>query len=160
MSLGTTKLKKIGMIPSIIGAALAFAGCMMINWAATDIKGTPNPDRIVPMDPKNLTFYIVLCVVMIVLSIVIFLCLPKVEKGEKCYIETKYQLFLLLLPFWRSVSCSLTCHCLDGGMRSSTTSREIRSRWTVLSGLSGSHSCSRMRRRGQTWCVCSGTHLR
>lgn len=99
MSLGTTRLKKIGMIPSILGAALAFAGCMMINWAATDIKGTPKPDRIVPMDPKNLTFYIVLCVAIIVLSVVIFLCLPKVEKGEKCYIETKYQLFLLLLPF-------------------------------------------------------------
>ena len=99
MSLGTTKLKKIGMIPSIIGAALAFAGCMMVNWAAADIKGTPKPDRIVPMDPKNLTFYIVLCVAMIVLSVVILLCLPKVEKDEKCYIETKYQLFLLLLPF-------------------------------------------------------------
>ncbi len=99
MSLGTTKLKKIGMIPSIMGAALAFAGCMMVNWAAADIKGTPKPDRIVPMDPKNLTFYIVLCVAMIVLSVVILLCLPKVEKDEKCYIETKYQLFLLLLPF-------------------------------------------------------------
>ena len=46
MSLGTTKLKKIGMIPSIIGAIVAFAGCMMINWAAADIKGTPKPDRI------------------------------------------------------------------------------------------------------------------
>ena len=99
MSLGTTKLKKIGMIPSMIGAVLAFAGCMMVNWAATDIKGTPKPDRIVPMEPKNLSFYIALCVVMLVLSIVILLCLPKVEKNEKCYIETKYQLFLLLLPF-------------------------------------------------------------
>lgn len=99
MSLGTTKLKKLGMIPSMIGAVLAFAGCMMVNWAATDIKGTPKPDRIVPMEPKNLSFYIALCVVMLVLSIVILLCLPKVEKNEKCYIETKYQLFLLLLPF-------------------------------------------------------------
>ncbi len=99
MSLGTTKLKKIGMIPSMIGAVLAFAGCMMVNWAATDIKGTPKPDRIVPMEPKNLSFYIALCVLILVLSIVILLCLPKVEKNEKCYIETKYQLFLLLLPF-------------------------------------------------------------
>lgn len=99
MSLGTTKLKKFGMIPSMIGAVLAFAGCMMVNWAATDIKGTPKPDRIVPMEPKNLSFYIGLCVVILVLSIVILLCLPKVEKNEKCYIETKYQLFLLLLPF-------------------------------------------------------------
>ncbi|MBO5030405.1 MAG: sugar ABC transporter permease [Lachnospiraceae bacterium] len=99
MSLGTNKLKKIGMIPSVLGSVLALAGCLMINWAATDIKGTSNPDRIKPLDPGSLTFYIVLCVILIVLSVVIFLLLPKVEKGEKCYIETKYQLFLLLLPF-------------------------------------------------------------
>lgn len=99
MSLGTNKLKKFGLIPSIAGSVLAFAGCMMINWAATDIKGTPKPDRITPLEPANLTFYIVLCAAMLVLSVVIFLFLPKTGKEEKCYIETKYQLFLLLLPF-------------------------------------------------------------
>lgn len=99
MSLGTNKLKKIGLIPSTFGAIVALVGCLMINWAATDIKGTPKPDRINPMNPSNLTFYIVLCVIMLVLSVMIFIFLPKVEKDEKCYIETKYQLFLLLLPF-------------------------------------------------------------
>ena len=64
MSLGTNKLKKIGMIPATLGAIVALAGCLMINWAATDIKGTPKPDRINPIDPSSLTFYIVLCVLM------------------------------------------------------------------------------------------------
>lgn len=99
MSLGTNKLKKIGMIPSILGSVLALAGCFMINWAATDIKGTPKPDKIKPMDPSNLMLYIIICVAMLILSVVILLLLPKVQKDEKCYIETKYQLFLLLLPF-------------------------------------------------------------
>lgn len=99
MSLGTNKLKKIGMIPSILGSILALAGCFMINWAATDIKGTPKPDKINPMEPGNLTFYIIICAVLLILSVIILLLLPKVQKDEKCYIETKYQLFLLLLPF-------------------------------------------------------------
>lgn len=99
MSLGTNRLKKLGMIPSIAGSVLALAGCFMVNWAATDIQGTSNPGKVEPLEPSGLTFYIVLCIVMLVLSLVILFLLPKVEKGEKCYIETKYQLFLLLLPF-------------------------------------------------------------
>lgn len=99
MSLGTNKLRKLGALPSVIGAAVALAGCFMINWAANDIQGTPNPDRVVPLKPAMLSLYIIISVLILVLSVVIFLLLPKVEKEEKCHMETKYQLFLLFLPF-------------------------------------------------------------
>lgn len=99
MSLGTNKLKKIGMLPLIGGSALALAGCFMINWAATDIQGTPKPDKIKPLEANGLMIYIAISVLMIALSLIIFFLLPKVKKEEKCYIETKYQLFLLFLPF-------------------------------------------------------------
>lgn len=99
MSLGSNKLKKIGLIPSAIGAVVAVIGCFMINWAANDIQGTPNPDRVEPMKPGAIMVFMIISIALLVLSVVIFFLLPKVEKGEKCHIETKYQLFLLFLPF-------------------------------------------------------------
>lgn len=99
MSLGNTKLKRVGLIPTIIGGIVALAGCFMINWAAGDIQGTPKPEKIKPMSSEGLGIYIAVCVLLIVLSIVIFFLLPKAQKEEKYYIETKYQLFLLFLPF-------------------------------------------------------------
>ena len=99
MSLGSNKLKKLGTIPSVVGAAAALIGCFMINWAANDIQGTPNPDRVEPMKPASITLFIVIAVLILVISAAIFVLLPKVGKDDKCHIETKYQLFLLFLPF-------------------------------------------------------------
>lgn len=99
MSLGSNKLKKIAMIPAGIGGIVSLVGCFLIRWAANDIQGTSNAKRVEPMMPGSIYFFLALAAVILALSCTIFFLLPKVEKSEKCQMETKYQLFLLFLPF-------------------------------------------------------------
>lgn len=99
MSLGNNKLKKLGTLPSFVGAAVALVGCYLIRWAATDIKGTPKPDKIDPLEPNGFVLYIAISAIVLVFSVIIFFMIPKVSKEEKCAMQTKYQLFLLFLPF-------------------------------------------------------------
>lgn len=98
-SAGNNKMKKIGNIILIAGSSIALGGCFGIQWAQKDIQGTPNPTKVVPLAPNGLTIFIVVAALILVLSIVTLVLLPKVEKGEKFHMESKYKLFLLILPF-------------------------------------------------------------
>lgn len=99
MSLGNIKLKRYGIGASVLGSIVALVGSFVVKWAALDIQGTPRPERIVPLQPNSLILFIILPILMAVLAVIIFFMLPKTEKTDKCFMETKYQLFLLFLPF-------------------------------------------------------------
>lgn len=99
MSLGNNKMRKAGMLTAIIGSVLAVAGCFVVKWAALDIQGTPKPGKIKPLQPSSIWIFIIISIVLLILSVALFALTPNAEKEEKYHMETKYQLFLLLLPF-------------------------------------------------------------
>lgn len=99
MSLGNNKMRKTGMLIATVGSVLAVTGCFTVKWATMDIQGTPKPSKIKPLQPSSIWIFIVLSIILLVLSIALLLMTQKAKKEEKYHMETKYQLFLLLLPF-------------------------------------------------------------
>lgn len=99
LSPGYLKMKRHGNILSIIGTITALVGSYGIRWAQIDIKGTPNPDKVQPMESNSLLVFAALAILILLTSILLFILVPKPEKNEKYEMETKYKLFLLILPF-------------------------------------------------------------
>ena len=100
MSLGNLKLKRFGNWFGIGGAAAMLLGLGGIYLAYSQIAQTTKPDRVAPNYPltNNLIFIIVGAVVLI-LTLVIQLLLPKAEKEDKFEMESRFKLFLMFLPF-------------------------------------------------------------
>lgn len=99
LSPGCLKMKKQGNILSVIGTVLALIGAYGIRWAQIDIKGTSNPDKVQPMESNSLLIFMVLAILILLTSIALLILLPKPDKNEKYEMETKYKLFLLIMPF-------------------------------------------------------------
>ena len=74
-------------------------GCFLVRWAATDIQGTPKPGKIKPLQPSSIWIFIAVSIAILVFGLILLVLTPKAEKEEKFHMDTKYQLFLLLLPF-------------------------------------------------------------
>lgn len=99
MSLGNNKMKKLGNIIALAGCAVSLSGFVCIRFAYTQVAQTAKPDKVAPNFPVS--FYMaVVCMGLIFLGTVaeIFL-LAKTPKEEKFFMETKYKLFLMLMPF-------------------------------------------------------------
>ncbi|MCM1523067.1 MAG: ABC transporter permease subunit [Ruminococcus sp.] len=102
MSLGNRKLKKLGLVFSACAGA-AELGTMvwmksLYNSIAALAISVDKVDRVQPMYPNIGYVYMALAVIYIVCALVIFLLIPKTEKGEIYEMEPKYQLFLMMLP--------------------------------------------------------------
>lgn len=99
ISLGNLKLKKLGAKISTIGSGvylLATIGQLVSYFL---ISGSADPDRItVNFKPATIIF-IAIAAISLVMSFIIMKALPAPKKGEKFYMESKYKLFLMLLPF-------------------------------------------------------------
>jgi putative aldouronate transport system permease protein len=99
MSLGNTKMKKVASIIAAAGAILTLGGVYGVKWAEHDIQGTSNPQKIIPLQPSSIYFFLVVALITLILAIVTFVLLPKVQKGDKFEMESKFKLFLLIMPF-------------------------------------------------------------
>ncbi len=116
MSLGNLKLKKIGNWVTIGGAVIQLASLAIIyvsylnaivaydNYVAY-CNSISEKVEFTTMFPPGFYFFLVLAGLVLVLVLTAQLILPKVEKGEKCKMPTKYKLFLMFLPF--AVMCFL-----------------------------------------------------
>lgn len=100
MSIGNLKLKKFGGIFGIAGGVLALGGLMGIQAAYSQISLTDRPERVVPNLPTvNWVIFLVLAALVLVLSVVIQVLLPKPDKEMRFEMESKYKLFLMFMPF-------------------------------------------------------------
>lgn len=99
MSIGNVKMKKVANLISIIGSLLILGGTYGVKWAELDIQGTPEPKKVGPLQPGSLNLFFTVAFIILILSVVTLLLLPKADKKEKFQMETKYKLFLLLMPF-------------------------------------------------------------
>ncbi|MGN1146784.1 MAG: ABC transporter permease [Lachnospiraceae bacterium] len=99
MSLGNIKFQKLGNLIALLGCAVSYAGLIGIYTAYTQVAQTSKPEKIEPMFPNG--FWMVLAInTVIFLGTLVQMCLlSKSEKENKFFMETKYKLFLMLMPF-------------------------------------------------------------
>ncbi len=98
-SLGNLKLKRLGAPFGLGGSLGVSVGLALIFIAYLQVSGTSRPEKVEPMFPAGYFVYLVLGLFMLVSSIAIMIILPKADKEEKYYMEPKYKLFLMFLPF-------------------------------------------------------------
>lgn len=99
MSLGNLKLKRLGNLFSIGGAAADVIGLVLIYASYAQISLTERPEKVGPMFPAGFYIYAVLTAIILITAIVIQIMLPKAAADSKFEMESKFKLFLLFLPF-------------------------------------------------------------
>ena len=99
LSPGNHKCKRLGNLLSFIGGLVSVIGMIGIRQAYVQISATEKPDKIGPVLPGSFVPILVLLAVMVCLSLYLSFAIGKGEKGESFFMEEKYRLFLLLLPF-------------------------------------------------------------
>ncbi len=99
MSLGNMKYKKLGNLIACIGSLVQYGGMIGIILAYTDISKTTKPEKIQPMFPTGLTLFLIVNSIIFIATIVVMFLLKESAKEEHFFMETKYKLFLILMPF-------------------------------------------------------------
>ena len=99
MTLGNLKMKKISNCFSAAGSAVMLLGLGCIAAAYSQVAATPKPEKIEPMFPAGFWVVRAAAVVMLILALILLVIQPKPAAGEKIEMETKYKLFLMLMPF-------------------------------------------------------------
>jgi putative aldouronate transport system permease protein len=99
MSLGNLKFKKTGNVIGIIGCVIELAGMGGIYIAYTQVAQTTKPGKVEPIFPSGLWLILIITVLILVVSILQMFLLPKLKKGTKFEMPTKFRLFLMLMPF-------------------------------------------------------------
>ncbi len=99
MTLGNVKMKRVACILTIIGSLVIIGGLYGVRWAEIDIQGTIEPKKVGPLSPGSLYIFFIITFINLILSVVTLVLSPKVAKKEAYSMETKYKLFLLLMPF-------------------------------------------------------------
>ena len=109
MSLGNKKFKKTGNIFAVVGASGVLGGlyfiydtyCKIVEQikAYEAAKGPGKWEAILPSIPNGMYIYIGLALAIIVTTVIVSLLLPATGKEEKYHMETKFKLFLAMLPF-------------------------------------------------------------
>jgi len=103
MSLGNVKMKKFGLLFSFVSGAVGLFGVLRINPILNELitksAEAGKFDDMKLLRPNIITVFIVVFIVVMVISAVNFLLLPKIAEGEKMSMEPKFHLFLMMLPF-------------------------------------------------------------
>lgn len=98
MSLGERKLKKLGSYFSMIGALVSVISSSGIYIAYQQLSESSNLKKVAPSLPNGFYLMIALLILSLVLAVLQYFLLPKPEKDDKFEMQSKYQLFLLLMP--------------------------------------------------------------
>ncbi len=98
-SLGNLKLKKFGFPFGVGGSLFTGGGLALIYLAYNGVMQTTRPEKVEPAFPAGIIIYTVLAVLMFAGSLLSFFMLPKADKNDKFYMEPKFKLFLMFLPF-------------------------------------------------------------
>jgi len=99
MSLGNLKFKRLGYKFAVAGCLIIAAGLTGIHQAYIQVSGTTNPEKIKPSFPNGFYFFFICVALILMLAVLLQIIQPKAEKQMKYEMETKYRLFLMILPF-------------------------------------------------------------
>lgn len=99
MSVGNLRMKTIGNRFLLAGSAVQLLGVILITVSYFSITATADASKITYQFPVGIPVFLILAVALFLLSLVLFIQVPRAPKGEKLEMESKYQLFLMLLPF-------------------------------------------------------------
>ena len=99
MSVGNIRFKKLANVIISIACIVEMAGLAGIYIAYTQIAATNKPKKVEPMFPSDLYLIAAMAVIIFVLTIAQIILLAKSKKEEKFEIQTKFKLFLMMLPF-------------------------------------------------------------
>lgn len=101
MSLGNRRLKKLGCAFTLCGGAVELVAILGINGLYDDIveqaRAADKVKNVAPQLPNVNTFFLILAIVFMAISVINFLLIPKDEDG-RFDMEPKFQLFLMMLP--------------------------------------------------------------
>ena len=126
MSLGNTKMKRAGILWSILGSIVEIVGFGVTILAYNMVCSTTMQsklDRVGPTFPVAAVVYTVIAVALLIISIAILMMLPKAAPDEGMEMDPKYKLFLMFMPFLALAFVFCYLHFGDGDMHSSTTDR-------------------------------------
>ena len=99
MSLGKLKMQRLGVKFSLCAALTGAAGTTVLRLAYNMLLETSRPERIEPMLPVGITVFYVLYGLILLITVIAWLKLPKPAEEDRYQIEAKYRLFLMILPF-------------------------------------------------------------
>ena len=99
MSLGESKLKRLGLKICFAGSGASIVFSSMIMLVYNGFRNSPNIDRLQPQAPGGLPVFLVINFVIMILSIFLLIRVPKAGAHEKLEMKPKYRLFLMLMPF-------------------------------------------------------------
>ena len=99
MSLGNLKMQKTGLLFSMGSGLLQIAGSVIHFVSYTMAQNAENAERVKPIFANAIILYIVIGVVVFLVSVFLFIKLPKPDSNMKYEMESKYKLFLMFLPF-------------------------------------------------------------
>lgn len=99
MSVGNNKLKRYGNIVLLGGSFISILSLFGIYHAYNLVCSSSFVDKIEPLEPASISFYLLLLIVIAVCGVISLIKCPAPEKDEKCQIDQSLQLFLMLMPF-------------------------------------------------------------
>jgi len=99
LSLGNRKCRRLGNWFSIVGALIELGGLGGIYAAYNQMSASTKVSKVEPMFQSGFWMFFVIAVVIIVLSVVVQIMTPRTVKDEKFEMDSKYKLFLMMLPF-------------------------------------------------------------
>ena len=99
MSLGQTKLKRLGFSTSLFGSlfSLIFSSFFFLVFNA--FSRSTNVSKVQPVFPSGLIWFIALNGIVLAVSLILLLTAPRTKPGEGYHMDDKYRLFLMLMPF-------------------------------------------------------------
>ncbi|NLL77856.1 MAG: sugar ABC transporter permease [Clostridiales bacterium] len=99
MTLGNLKLKRLSSLIAAIGGIFELVGLMGIYISYSRISLTTKPEKIEPQFQNGFWVILAVSAIVLLLSVIELLFLPKAQKEDKYSIDAKYQLFLMFMPF-------------------------------------------------------------
>ncbi|MBR3306748.1 MAG: sugar ABC transporter permease [Lachnospiraceae bacterium] len=96
MSLGNNRVKHVSFMVTIPGSLASLVGLTLIYFSYVQASAVK---EIGAMIPVGLPAYAILMGVILVLGVITLLVVPKADPAEDFEMHTKYQLFLMFLPF-------------------------------------------------------------
>ncbi len=99
MSVGNRKLKNLGNRIAVAGGMFQLIGAVLVLVFYYLMHDSADLSKITMRFPFSVWIYIIIGTAVLILSIAVMILVPKAGKSEHYAIESKYKLFLMIMPF-------------------------------------------------------------
>jgi len=99
MTMGNARFKRLAHIMAMFGSAAVLVGLFGIRLAHAQLLTMSDLAKSKPVEPFALTLTAIVAAAVFGLAILSLIAVPAPKKGEAYAMDTRMQLFLLLLPF-------------------------------------------------------------